>query len=134
MKVGFLIVVALFAGGAIAQIPPTGQKGPMQSKGAPGQVSDEKLKQLEAAYTSAKASYAKKPKDAKVKKSFVDATFAVGMGRMYSNMPPRQKYSGALDAFREVMKAEPKHKLAKQNYDLIAKIYKDMGRPVPGER
>ena len=55
MKVGFLIVVALFAGGAIAQTPPTGQKGPMQSKGAPGQVSDEKLKQLEAAYTSAKA-------------------------------------------------------------------------------
>ena len=134
MKVGLLIVVALFAGGAIAQTPPTGQKGPMQSKGAPGQVSDEKLKQLEAAYTSAKASYAKKPKDAKVKKSFVDATFAVGMGRMYSNMPPRQKYSGALDAFREVMKAEPKHKLAKQNYDLIAKIYKDMGRPVPGEK
>jgi len=106
----------------------------MQSKGAPGQVSDEKLKQLEAAYTSAKASYTKKPKDAKVKKGFVDATFAVGMGRMYSNLPPRQKYSGALDAFREVMKADPKHKLAKQNYDLIAKIYKDMGRPVPGEK
>jgi hypothetical protein len=134
MKVGFIIVALFVAAGAFAQTPPTGQKGPMQSKGAPGQVNDAKLKQLETAYTTAKASYAKKPKDAKVKKSFVDAAFAVGMGRMYSNLPPRQKYSGALDAFREVLKAEPKHKGAKDNYDLIAKIYRDMGRPVPGEK
>jgi tetratricopeptide (TPR) repeat protein len=134
MKVGFLIMALIVSAGAFAQTPPTTQKGPMQTKGAPGQVSDAALKKLEAAYTTAKASYAKKPKDSKVTKSFVDAAYAVGMGRMYSNLPPRQKYSGALDAFREVLKINPKHKGAKDSYEMIANIYKQMGRPVPGEK
>lgn len=99
------------------------------------QISPEKLKKLKAEYTTAKAAFAKKPKDAKIKKKYVDATFAVGMGTMYGDkLTPREKYAGALAYFREVLKVEPKHKGAKENYDMIAKIYRDMGRPVPGEK
>lgn len=133
MKFVYALLALALVGSAIAQKPPTGQA--KQGNSMTQQVNDAKLKQLESAYTAAKTAFTKKPKDAKVKKSFVNAAFAVGMGRMYSeSLPPRQKYSSALTAFREVMKVQPDHKLAKQNYDLIAKIYKDMGRPVPGEK
>ena len=130
------VLVAIIAvSSAFGQKPPagsTGGKGPMQS-GAQT-ISDAKLKQLEAAYKSSKAEFAKKPKDAKVKKNYVDATYLVGMGRMNSALPPHQKYTTALEAFREVLKTDPKHKMAKEWRDKIVSIYKQMGRPVPGEK
>lgn len=132
-----LTFVALFTvAGIYAQTAqPSGSKTPGQAKSGTEQVSDATLKSLEATYKVSKTAFEKKPKDAKSKKTFVNAAFAVGLGRMYSvSLPPRAKYSTALDAFREVMKLEPNHKLAKQNYDMIAKIYKQMGRPVPGEK
>ncbi|MBS1728504.1 MAG: hypothetical protein JST51_17445 [Armatimonadetes bacterium] len=99
------------------------------------QISDAKLKQLKAEYKTTKAAYAKKPKDVATKKKYVDATFALGMGTMYAEtLTPHEKYAGALAYFREVLKVEPKHKLAKENYDLIAGIYKKMHMPVPGEK
>lgn len=128
-----LLAVALVSTFAIAQKPPVGNGKTGNAKTQ--QVPDAKLKKAEAAYASAKAAFAKKPKDAKVKKDYLNATLEVGLARMYSDsLMPRQKYPTALEAFREVLKVQPNHKLAKQNYDMIAKIYKDMGRPVPGEK
>lgn len=99
------------------------------------QVSDAKLKKLAAEYKTAKAAYDKKPNDAKVKKSFENAAFGYGLGCMYSeSMPAKDKYRAALEHFRETLKVNPKHKLAKENYDMIAQIYRQMGRPVPGEK
>lgn len=129
------VFIAIFAVTAtFAQKPPaSGQKSTAQAQKDTKQVSDAKLKQLEAAYSASKLAFTKKPKDAKAKKSYVDATFAVGMGRMYSeSLPPRVKYVKALEAFREVLKTDPKHKGAQENQDMIVKIYKQMGRPVPG--
>ena len=126
MKLATSLFAFAFATALFAQ-------GPMSGGGQ--QVSEAKLKQLTADYKASKAAFAKKPKDAKVKKKYVDSTFAVGMGTMYGEkLSPHQKYAGALDYFREVLKVEPKHKLAKENYDMIVKIYKQMGRPVPGEK
>ena len=122
MKLASSILIFALAVGAMAQ-------------GAPGQVSEAKLKNLTADYKTTKAAFAKKPKDAKVKKKYLDATFALGMGTMYGEkLSPREKYAGALTYFREVLKVEPKHKGAKEQYDLIAGIYKQMGKPVPGEK
>ena len=105
------------------------------AQGTSQTVSAAKLKTLQSEYKAAKDAYAKKPKDAAVKRKYVNSTFALGMGTMYGEgLNPHQKYAGALDYFREVLKVEPKHKLAKENYDMIAKIYKQMGRPVPGEK
>jgi hypothetical protein len=131
------VILALLAVSSVfgQKSPAAGQKGSNAAQGGSQQVSDAKLKQLESGYKSSKASYMKKPKDTKLKKGYVDATFAVGLGRMYSvSLPPRAKYSTALGAFREVLKVDPKHKGARENYDMIAKIYKQMGRPVPGEK
>ncbi len=135
MKILCLFATLVLVGAAFAQKPPAASgKSKESAQQATQQVSDAKLKALEAAYTTAKASFAKKPKDAKVKQAYINATFAVGMGRMYSvSLPPRQKYTTALDAFREVKKVDPKHKEANKNYDMIVAIYKSMKRPVPGE-
>ncbi len=126
MKLGSSLLVVALAFGAFAQHKPNKQME---------QVSPAKLKKLQAEYKTAKAAYGKKPKDAKVKKSYVDSTFALGMGTMYGeNLSPHERYAGALGYFREVLKVEPKHKLAKENYDMIVAIYKQLGRPVPGEK
>ena len=120
-----------------AQKPPTtgGPKGVKEAQQDTQQVSDATLKKLEATYTATKASYDKNPKDAKLKKKYVDATYAVGLGRMYSvSLPPRLKYTSALTAFREVLKADPKHGGAKKDYKMIADIYTKMGKAVPGEK
>ncbi len=135
MKFVTVILLVAFVTAAFAQTSTGGQKSVKEAQAATQQVSDAKLKLLESAYKSAKADFEKKPKDAKIKKSYVNATFAVGMGRMYSvSLPPRAKYTTALEAFRETLKVDPKHKEAKANYDMIAKIYRDMHRPVPGEK
>lgn len=126
MKLGSSILVLALAFGAFAQ---------NRTNKEIEQVTPAKLKKLQANYKSAKAAYGKKPKDAKVKKAYVEATFALGMGTMYGeNLSPHERYAGALGYFREVLKVEPKHKLAKDNYDMIAEIYRRMGRPVPGEK
>lgn len=97
------------------------------------QVSDAKLKELKATYATAKKNHTAKPKDAKAKKALVNASFALGMGSMYSvSLPARVKYKDALTYFRETLKLDPKHKLAAEQKKLIEDIYKSMGRPVPG--
>ena len=134
MKILCLFAALVLVGAASAQKPPAGSKSSGSAQQATQQVSDAKLKALEAGYKSAKADFAKKPKDAKVKQAYINATFAVGMGRMYSvSLSPHERYSTALSAFREVKKVDPKHKEANKNYDLIVSIYHSMKRPVPGE-
>lgn len=90
------------------------------------------LKTLEASYSSAKAVYAKKPKDAAAKKKYVAATVAFGTATMMSDkLAPRVKYVGALRLYREALKIDPKNKEALENKNMIERIYKDMGRPIP---
>jgi GH24 family phage-related lysozyme (muramidase) len=115
-----LLIATMMASAALAQ-------------NATQQVSDAKLKELRATYAKAKKSYTAKPKDVKAKKALVNASFAVGMGCMYSeSLPARSKYKEALTFFRETLKLDPKHKQAAEQKKLIEDIYKSMGRPVPG--
>jgi hypothetical protein len=103
------------------------------SQASSKQVSDAQLKTLKAEYTATKALYTKKPTDAKLKKKYVDSSLAYGLGCMYSvSLPPREKYKSALVYFREVLKLDPKNKVAKEQKVMIESIYKQMGRPIPG--
>lgn len=96
-------------------------------------VKDAKLKELKSKYASTKKKYEANKKDAKAKKAYIDATYWLGMGSMYSeSLPARVKYKEALTYFREVLKLDPKHKLAIKNKTMIEDIYKQMGRPIPG--
>ena len=90
------------------------------------------LAKVEKQYVAAKAAFTKKPKDAKLKKAYVDATVKFGTATMTSNaLPPRSKYPGALKLYREALKVDPKNDEAKNNAAMIEAIYKQMGRPVP---
>lgn len=90
------------------------------------------LPALEKAYKNAKATFEKKPKDAKAKEAFVTAGVKYGHESMMSPLlAPRVKYGQALRIYREVLKVDPKNPVAKQESELIIGIYKSMGRPVP---
>lgn len=91
------------------------------------------LASAEKFYSQSKAAHLKKPKDAKVKKNYIDATVSFGTITMNSPvLPPREKYKKALTLYREALKMDPKNSVALANKKLIEDIYKSMGRPVPG--
>lgn len=92
------------------------------------------LAKAEKAYTALKANFTKHPKDAKAKKEYVAATVAYGHESMINpSLGPRVKYRQALKLYREALKLDPTNKVAKEESEMIIKIYKDMGRPVPGD-
>ena len=91
-----------------------------------------KLAALKKAQALAKATFEKTPKDAKLKSAYVDATVRLGTATMNAEeLPPREKYRGALALYREALKLDPKNKEAIANKKLIEDIYKGMGRPIP---
>jgi Tfp pilus assembly protein PilF len=84
-------------------------------------------------HAAAKTAFTKKPKDAKVKKAYVDANVALGLQYTYAGSVDRkEKYKLALKYLREALKHDPQNKEAKPMHDQIVNIYKSMGRPVPG--
>jgi hypothetical protein len=101
------------------------------SQTPPAQVTKEKLAKLKTTYESAKAASTKKPKDAKLKKAYEEAALGYGLGCMYGDLPPREKYVSALRYLRETVKINPKNKVAKEQISMIESIYKQMGRPIP---
>lgn len=109
------------------------QKGPFTGgKDATQQVSAEKLAKLEKEYKAAKKASVAKPKDAKLKKKYVDSAVAFGLGNEYAEtLPPNKKYRLALQYFREALKLDPKNKIAKEQINLIESIYKSMGKEIP---
>lgn len=81
----------------------------------------------------AKTAFQKLPKDAKVKKAYVDANVALGLQYTFAGTVDRKvKYKLALENFREALKWDPQNKEAREMQDQIVAIYKSMGRPVPG--
>lgn len=91
------------------------------------------LKTLETKCSNARKAFFKNSKDAKLKKAYINATFSYAEAIMVSPaLPPREKYPNSLKLYREILKTDPNHAKAKTNAALIVKIYKDMGRPLPG--
>jgi tetratricopeptide (TPR) repeat protein len=109
---------------SFAQAPaPAGGATPADAK---------RLAKLETSYKTAKAALAKKPKDEKTKKAFAVAATQFGHESMVSPaLTPRVKYRQALRVYREVLKLYPTYPVAREEFDLMVKIYKQMGRPVP---
>ncbi len=102
---------------------------------AQGKTPTETQKQLQKvtkAYETAKAQYKKKPKDQKLKATYVKATVTLGTMTMNSpDLGPKDKYPGALRLYREALALDPKNKEALANKKMIEDIYKSMGRPIP---
>jgi hypothetical protein len=117
--------------------PRTLAQSPGQPKSAPAQK-EAPVKQppalvpLEKAYLKAKANFAKKPKDKAAREEFIKRATVFGHESMVSpDLRANVKYRQALRVYREVLKLEPQHPVARPEHDLIVKIYEQMGRPVP---
>lgn len=120
------VAAALILLGAVAMAP--AQK---YVEGTPTPADRAELKKHELGYKQAKAAFAK-TKNAKTKKTYVDATVRFGTASMTSPVLDRKvKYKNALALYREALKLDPKNAEAKNNSEMIISIYKSMGRPIP---
>lgn len=75
----------------------------------------------------------KAPKDAKVKKAYVDSgvKYEQKIVRSSNKLSPAVKYRAGLALCRLILAADPKNPVAKKDMDEIVTIYKSMGRPIP---
>lgn len=90
------------------------------------------LVKLEKAMNDAQAKMKKKPKDAALKKAYVEATYKYANTAMTDpNLPPAVKYRAALALYRRALKVDPKHKQSLAEKKQIEDIYESMGRPIP---
>ena len=115
MRRAFLLVAVALATGARAQSKEVKQ-----------------LTEFRGAYAKAKAGLAARPKDPKAKKAFVAAGDRLALATMTADSLPRTtKYRDALRIYREVLKVEPTNHEAKTNSEMMIRIYRQMGRPIP---
>ena len=91
------------------------------------------LAPLAKSFDAEAAKLKKSPKDAKVKKAYVDSAIkyeqAVYLGA--TKLSPSIKYRASLALCRAVLAVDPKNAQCKKDEDQIVAIYKQMGRPVP---
>jgi len=128
MKATILLLGLLFVGPAFGQGKVPTKAEPM-GKGSPDPKT---LKNLQADWESAQASFAKHPKDPKVRDRYVVAGVKFGHESMVSPLlGARVKYRQALHVYLQVLKVDPKNPIAKPEADEMIRIYKSMGRPVP---
>ncbi len=70
----------------------------------------------------------------KDKKALAAAYATRGYERMTDeNAGARVKYRKALEDYRVALKNDPTNEKASKNKEVIENIYRDMGRPIPGE-
>jgi hypothetical protein len=104
---------------------PAGGAGSAETGEAPHPALAKKVSDLEAAY-------AKDPSDAATRKQLVSATYDYGHTVMTDpDLSPRIKYRTALKQFRRVLELDPTHQQATSEKEMIEKIYRQMGRPIP---
>lgn len=90
------------------------------------------LAPLEKAMNDAQAKWKKTPKDAKLKKAYVEATYKYARAaKLDADLPPPVKYRAALALYRKALAVDPKHKASLEEKKEIEDIYKQMGRPIP---
>ena len=94
---------------------------------------DKSLVPLEKAMNDAQAKMKKNPKDARLKKAYVDATYNYGNTVMMDRekLKPTVMYRASLALYRRALAVDPKHKPSLDNKKMIEDIYRGMGREIP---
>ncbi len=109
--------------------------GAFASIQAPAAKSSDSLKKmaaLEVKQQAAKSAHMKKPRDERLKKTYVDLTVDLGVLAMTSpDLSSKEKYPKALRLFREALKTDPKNRTALHWKTQIEDIYRSMGKPIP---
>ncbi len=99
-------------------------------KAAPS--TDPTLVPFDKEFKAAAAKLKKSPKDAKVKKAYVDAAFKYGHAAMERGQTsPRIMYRASLALYRKALAVDPKHKPSLDEKKLIEDIYATMPGGVP---
>ena len=118
---------APFAGGGAGMKKMTTEEA---LKAAPG--ADPTLKPFDKEFTTAAAKLKKSPKDAKVKKAYVDAAFKYGHAAMERGQSaPRVMYRASLALYRKALAIDPKHQPSLAEKKVIEDIYRSMNIDVP---
>ena len=95
-------------------------------------IQDKTLAPLAKAADAAEAKLKKSPKDAAVKKAYVDAAYKFGAGAEFSKtLSPPVRYRAALAEYRKALAVDPKHEPSLKEKTQIEEIYKGMGMPIP---
>jgi hypothetical protein len=130
-----LPAVVVTQAGAQPNAPFAGGGKPMSSEEALKEAPklDKSLVPLDKAFADAQAKLKKSPKDAKVKKTYVEAAYKYGHTVMTSQgkLPSRVMYRAALALFRKALAVNPEHKPSLDDKKLIEGIYQQMGMPIP---
>ena len=114
---------APFAGGKTVTLAEAVKLAPQQ---------DKSLAPLAKAADAAEAKLKKLPKDAVVKKAYVEAAFNFGKGAEYSSvLGAKVKYRAALAMYRKALAVDPKHEPSLKEKKQIDDIYKDMPGGIP---
>jgi len=99
-------------------------------KAAPS--TDPTLVPFEKTFKAAEVKLKKSPKDAKVKKMYVDATYKYGNAAMEKGQSsPKIMYRAALALYRKALAVDPKHKPSLDEKKMIEDIYKTMPGGIP---
>ena len=138
MKSAAAIAFAVLVVIGCSQPPDEATVGPTRSTEPPtmqAPVADSSgvdLAALKADYDKTKLAYSAKATDAKAKSAYLASAVKYAHESMMSaELDPKVKYRQALTIYREVLKIDPTNEVAKPESELIIKIYKSMGRPVP---
>ena len=130
--------LAIIPFGALAQGPavaPFAAQAKMTCAQALGQVArdETELGKLAKTFDADAAKLKKSPKDAKVKKSYVEdgVKFEQKVVHGAKKLNPAIKYRAGLALCRMVLAVDPKNVESKKDMDEIVGIYKGMGREVP---
>ncbi len=112
--------------------------------GARSMTTDQALKQapkldpalvpLDKSFQTAEAKYKKSPKDASVKKAYVESAYTYGHTVMLDRgkgLSPSVQYRAALALYRKALAVDPKHKPSLDDKNMIEGIYKQMGISIP---
>ena len=94
---------------------------------------DKGLAPLDKAFHTADVAFKKKPKDAKLKKTFIEATYKYGHTILYDEAlsNPKVKYRASLAAFRRVLAVDSKHVGSLADKKKIEDIYATMPGGIP---
>ncbi len=130
--------LSLVSLGALAQGPgmaPFAGQAKMTCAQALGQAGkeDPELGKMAKSFDAEAAKLKKSPKDAKVKKAYVDTgmKYEQRIVRGANKLNPAIKYRAGLALCRLVLAVDPKNPECKKDMAEIVDIYKSMGRPVP---
>lgn len=97
-----------------------------------GSTDPKVLQRLQKNWEAASASFAKHPKDSKARKDYIVAGVRFGHESMVSPiLSAHVKYRQALHVYKQVLKVDPNNPVAKPEADLMIRIYKQLGRPIP---